>query len=93
VAAEETNKALVREFFEEAWIKGNVATVDEYMAADHVEYPRPSTLSPGAEGLKQMISTYRTAFPDLKMTLDDIARDALRAEGDGVRCWCSGPLL
>jgi hypothetical protein len=43
--------------------------------------------------LKQMISAYRTAFPDLKMTLDDIARDALRAEGDGVRCWCSGPLL
>ena len=79
MAAEEKNKALVREFFEEAWIKGNVATVDEYMAADYVEHPRPSTLPPGAEGLKQLISAYRTAFPDLKMTLDDIF-----AEGEMV---------
>ena len=49
------------------------------MAADYVEHPRPSTLPPGAEGLKQLISAYRTAFPDLKMTLDDIF-----AEGEMV---------
>jgi predicted ester cyclase len=34
VSAEESNKALIREFFEEAWLKGNVAAVDEFMAAD-----------------------------------------------------------
>ncbi len=68
----EQNKALVRRFFEEAWVKGNVPAVDEFMAADYVEHPRPSTLPPGTEGLKQLISAYRTAFPDLKMTLDDI---------------------
>ena len=76
---EEKNKALVREFFEEAWGKGNMAAVDEFMAADYVEHPRPSTLSPGPEGLKQLIAAYRTAFPDLKMMLDDIF-----AEGDRV---------
>jgi steroid delta-isomerase-like uncharacterized protein len=70
--AEEKNKALVHEFFEEAWVKGNVAAVDEFMAADYIEHPRPSTLPPGTEGLKQLIAAYRTAFPDLKMTLDDI---------------------
>jgi 8-oxo-dGTP pyrophosphatase MutT (NUDIX family) len=43
VSAEERHKALVREFFEEAWIKGNVAAVDEFMAAEYVEHPRPST--------------------------------------------------
>ena len=52
VSAEESNKALIREFFEEAWLKGNVAAVDEFMAADYVEHPRPSTLPPGPEGLK-----------------------------------------
>jgi len=72
VSVEEKNKALVREFLEEAWGKGNIAAVDEFMAADYVEHPRPSTLPPGAEGLKQLILAYRTAFPDLKMTLDDI---------------------
>jgi steroid delta-isomerase-like uncharacterized protein len=72
VSAEESNKALVRDFFEEAWVRGNVAAVDEFMAADYVEHPRPFTLPPGTEGLKQLIASYRTAFPDLKMTLDDI---------------------
>jgi steroid delta-isomerase-like uncharacterized protein len=77
--AEEKNKALVRRYFEEAWCKGNVAAVDEFMAADYVEHPIPSGLPPGTEGLKQMTTTYRTAFPDLKASLDDIF-----AEGDRV---------
>jgi hypothetical protein len=34
VSVEEKNKALVREFLEEAWGKGNIAAVDEFMAAD-----------------------------------------------------------
>jgi steroid delta-isomerase-like uncharacterized protein len=72
VSAEEKNKALVRRFHEEAWIKGNVAAVDEYVAADYVEHPIPSGLPPGPEGLKQAITAYRTAFPDWKTTLDDI---------------------
>jgi steroid delta-isomerase-like uncharacterized protein len=79
VSAEERNKALVREFFEVAWVNGNVDAVDEFMAAEYVEHPRPSTLPPGTEGLKQLIASYRTAFPDLKMTLDDIF-----AEGEMV---------
>ena len=79
MSAEEKNKALVRTFFEEAWGKGNVAAVDEFMADEYVEHPRPSTLPPGTEGLKQLIAAYRTAFPDLKMTLDDIF-----AEGEMV---------
>jgi steroid delta-isomerase-like uncharacterized protein len=79
VSAETQNKALVRKFFEEAWVKGNVAAVDEYMAADYAEHPLPSGLPPGTEGLKQLISAYRSAFPDLQITLDDIF-----AEGERV---------
>ena len=37
--AEEKNKALLRRYFEGAWGKGNVAAVDEFMAADYVEHP------------------------------------------------------
>src|SRR5215217_6086861 len=79
VSAEEKNKALVRRVFEEVWVKRNLAAVDEFMAADYVEHPIPSGLPPGIEGLKQMTTTYRTAFPNLKATLDDIF-----AEGDRV---------
>jgi predicted ester cyclase len=70
--AEEKNKALVRRFFEEVWDKGNVAAVDEFMAADYVDHSIPPGLPPGIEGLKQANATYHTAFPDLKATLDDI---------------------
>ena len=54
----EENKTLVRRFFEEAWRKGNLAAVDEFMAADHVEHPLPSDLPPGPEGLKRLIAAY-----------------------------------
>jgi predicted SnoaL-like aldol condensation-catalyzing enzyme len=79
VSVEEKNKLLVREFLGEAWGKGNMAAVDEYMAAYYVEHPRPSNLPPGTEGLKQLIAAYRTAFPDLKVALDNIF-----AEGEMV---------
>src|SRR5215203_731785 len=79
VAAEEKNKALVRRYFEEVWGKGNLAAVDDFMAADYAEHPRPSGLSPGSEGLKQLNAAYQSAFPDLKASLEDIF-----AEGDRV---------
>jgi steroid delta-isomerase-like uncharacterized protein len=79
VSAEEKNKTLVRRYFEEVWVKGNLAAVDDFMAADYAEHPRPSGLSPGSEGLKQLNAAYQSAFPDLKASLDDIF-----AEGDRV---------
>jgi steroid delta-isomerase-like uncharacterized protein len=70
--AEEINKALVSNFFEEAWGKGKLAAVDTFMATDYIAHHIPSGMPPGAEGLKQLISAYRTAFPDLKINLEDI---------------------
>jgi steroid delta-isomerase-like uncharacterized protein len=72
MSAEEKNEALVRKFFEEAWGKGNLAAVAEFMATDYVAHHVPSGLPPGAEGLKQLIAAHRTAFPDLKINLNDI---------------------
>jgi predicted ester cyclase len=76
----EKNKALVSRYFTEAWSKGNVAAVDEFIAPNYVEHPITSgVLPPGPEGLKEAITTYHTAFPDLEATLDDIF-----AEGEMV---------
>src|SRR5215216_22743 len=79
MSAEEKNKALVRRYYEEVWSKGNVAAVDEFMAPNYVPHSIPSGLPPGPEGLKQMITTNRTAFPDLTASIDDIF-----AEGEMV---------
>jgi hypothetical protein len=76
---EENNKALTRWWWEEVWIKGNVAAMDEFMAANYVDHPNLPGLPPGPEGMKQALSNYRAAVPELQATLDDIL-----AEGDRV---------
>jgi predicted ester cyclase len=70
--AEEKNKALVRWWWEEVWVKGNVAAVDEFIAANYVDHPSLPGLPPGPEGMKQALTYYRTAFSELQATVDDI---------------------
>jgi len=66
------NEALVRWFFEEAWGKDNLAAVDEYIAADYVEHTLPPGSQQGRDALKQFVSMYHEAFPDVKVTMYDI---------------------
>ena len=76
----ENNKALVRRATEEAINRGNLALLDELVSSDFVlhdpNYPQPVR---GAEGLKQYFQTFRSAFPDLHFTIEDII-----GEGDTV---------
>jgi steroid delta-isomerase-like uncharacterized protein len=69
----ETNKAIIRRFFEEAFGKGNLAVVDEIVAPDQVN-GGPGALPGmpnGPEGSKMLIKAYRNAFPDLHFTIDE----------------------
>ena len=75
----EENKALLRRFIEEVANKGNLAVIDEIISADVVDHnPQPGQPS-GREGVKQNFNMFRTAFPDLHITIDDMV-----AEGDKV---------
>ena len=75
----EENKAIARRFFEQVWNEGNVAAIDELVAANYEDHSLPPGMPSGVEGLKQTIAMYQTAFPDTRMTVDD-----LFAEGDRV---------
>jgi hypothetical protein len=44
---EQKNKALVRWWWEEVWLKGNVAATDEFMAPNYVDHPNLPGLPPG----------------------------------------------
>ena len=49
---EQKNKALVRWWWEEVWLKGNVAATDEFMAPNYVDHPNlpgPTTWPRGHE--------------------------------------------
>jgi steroid delta-isomerase-like uncharacterized protein len=73
------NEALVRRYFEEVWGKGNLAAVDDFMAADYVEHTLPPGSRPGRDTLKQYVAMYHNAFPDVSSVLHDIL-----AQGDRV---------
>ena len=74
----EENKAKFRQLAE-AFANGNVAAFDDLISADYVEHSPAPDQGPGIEGLKQMATMFRSAFPDLKFTIEDLI-----AEGDKV---------
>jgi steroid delta-isomerase-like uncharacterized protein len=80
-AEEETrNKASARRFYEDVWNKGNVALIDELVAPQHVQHdPNNPNTAPGPAGIRQLVSLYRSAFPDAHFTIEDIL-----AAGDKV---------
>lgn len=79
------NKKIVRRLFEEPW-EGNLAVVDELVASDYVGHDAadPEPLR-GPQGVKEFISTYRAAFPDVRITVEQQL-----AEGDLVATRWSG---
>ena len=84
----EENKALARQFIEAGFSKGNLAVADAIIAPNFVNHdPGTPPLPTGPEGYKQLVTAYRTGYPDLQLTVDD-----LFAEGDkvGVRWTARG---
>ncbi len=73
----EENKAVMRRIIDEIWNKGDMTTVDEHVAANWV-YQSPLGFEfKGPEGYKQFVTMFRTIFPDLHGTIDNMV-----AEGD-----------
>jgi len=74
------NKAVVRRYVEEAFNKNNPSLVDELCSPQYQHHdPGTPTARSGPAALKQVISIYHTAFPDVRITIDDQI-----AEGDQV---------
>lgn len=66
------NTALVRRMVEEVWNKGNLGVLGELVSDKYVGmHPIIGTLR-GIEGIKQQVQTFRSAFPDLTVSIDDI---------------------
>jgi steroid delta-isomerase-like uncharacterized protein len=78
--ATDQNKALARRFIEELFNRGNTSAADEILALDFVEHEQlPPGIPNNREGVKVLATMLRSAFPDLKATIEDTI-----AEGDKV---------
>lgn len=81
-------KARVRRLFEEIWNKGNLPLADECFASSYIHHdPATPDFGRGPEGEKKRATLYRTAFPDIQLTIEDLI-----AEGETVvaRWSCRG---
>ena len=67
------NKKIARKLMEEGWNKGRIEVVGELMSTGcRFHDPVFPSLTSGAENFKQHIRTCRSAFPDLKFTIEDM---------------------
>lgn len=74
----EENKATARRWYEEGVTDHNLAMVDEVFASDFINHDQLAPAG-GREGLKQLIVGASGAFPDLRVTIEDMV-----AEGNTV---------
>jgi predicted ester cyclase len=71
VSGVKANEAMVREFMERAFNRGELAAIDELVTADGIDHQEP----PGTDfrkHLKQVITSMRTALPDLHFEIHDM---------------------
>jgi steroid delta-isomerase-like uncharacterized protein len=76
----EKNETIVRRLFEELWNKGNLSVADELFASTYAHHDASTPdVGRGPESEKKRATLYRTAFPDLRLTIEDMI-----AEGETV---------
>lgn len=75
-----TNEEIVRRFVEESFDEGGFDHIDELLANDFVAHESgQSEPIRGSEEFKQIVTLYRSAFPDIEFTIHDMV-----SEGDRV---------
>jgi steroid delta-isomerase-like uncharacterized protein len=84
----EQNKGIVRRVFQELWNQGNLSVADQLFTPNYTHHDSSSPdFGHGPESERKRVTLYRTAFPDLRLTIEDLI-----AEGDTVmaRWSCHG---
>jgi steroid delta-isomerase-like uncharacterized protein len=75
----EESKAIMRHFWA-VWEQGDVELLDELLAPKYVNHTLATPdLPPGPEGVKEVVSMFHSAMPDLRVVVEDMV-----AEGDKV---------
>jgi len=84
----EQNKTNIRRLFEEVWNKGQLPVADELFAPTYTHHDSSTPdVGRGPESEKKRVTLYRNAFPDIRLTIEDML-----AEGETVvaRWSCRG---
>lgn len=74
----DANKALVRRLFEEVFPSGDPAALRDLVAEQIIDHDPMPGQPAGVGGIEYVVSTLRTAQPDLRFTVDDLVAEADR---------------
>ena len=74
----EANKQVVQQICD-VFTKGNVEALDNFVSDQMVDHNPSPGQAPGVQGMKDLVTMFRAAFPDLQVTVEDLI-----AEGDKV---------
>jgi steroid delta-isomerase-like uncharacterized protein len=90
----EDNKTLARRFLEEAYSQGRLELLDQLLAPDYADRDAPPGFPANRDGVRVLMRSFRTAFPDLRFEIDDELADgdrvAVRYTVTGTQ---QGPLM
>ena len=82
----EQPETLIHRWLEEVWNKGRAEAIDEMFASEGIAHgltdPEGKELC-GPEGFKPFFESFRNAFPDIKVTVEDTV-----TEGDKIAARC-----
>lgn len=66
------NKAIVRRYFDECLNQGKMEVIDRLISLTYVShYPAGYDLGGGPEDVKQIVTSVRRGFPDVRFTVED----------------------
>jgi len=65
-------KNVIRRYFEELFNRGRLDVVDELLHPDYVNGSPSPGLPPGREGVRIVVASLRTAFPDLHYEIEEL---------------------
>lgn len=90
----EENKALLQRYVKEVWEKGNPDAVDEFLAEHYKRHRSPLASPLTREEQKQLLFSFRSAFPDIQLTVEEVIADEKRiAFRSTIRATHQGKLL
>ena len=75
----EENKSIYRRYLQTIFNEGRLDKLNEFLVPDYVYRDAPPGTPPGLEAIRQVVTMFRTAFPDLQISIEDQI-----AEGDKV---------
>jgi steroid delta-isomerase-like uncharacterized protein len=71
----EQNKAIISRWVASGWNTGDLSMVDEFYAADYTLHSPSAPNLQGLDAFKGYVTMFRTAFPDLHFTIEDMVAE------------------